>query len=387
MLDYQNTEYAYAHISTSQLKRERWILRLLQSKSLVQFGSRMTLQALNLGLPVENILRTTLFKKFCVGENLEQAIEHCKTMKDLDIDICYHYSIEGSTSEALSEQIFKEKMKILSQTKGFAALKCTGIINPIILRKKQQGLNLTTEEKAKFEGFKNRLFTLGDRAQASQCALQIDAEESWIQDIIDDLTFQMMVQYNKKKPVIYQTAQMYRHDTLAKLHKWYEESELQNFILAIKLVRGAYHEKENHFAAQHQIESAVHQHKKDTDKDYNNALKYLMTTPKLTAVFAGTHNEESVTLYTNLIDQTKHTMATTSQLYGMADHLTFNCQKQGYPSCKYVPYGPIQKVIPYLIRRAIENSSIQGEMNRELLMIETELKRREHDKKNHELAS
>ena len=221
-------------------------------------------------------------------------------------------------------------------------------------------------------------------AADSRIGVLVDAEESWIQNTVDALTMQMMDAFNRDRVVVYNTIQLYRHDRLAFLKHSYEAAHEKGFVLGAKLVRGAYMEKERKRADQLSYPSPIQPNKEATDRDYDLGVTFCIQHIEDIALIVASHNENSNLLAARLLEQRNlplnHPHVHFSQLYGMSDNITFNLAKAGCPVSKYLPFGPIKDVIPYLMRRAQENSSVSGQTGRELGLIKKELKRREENR-------
>jgi len=384
-LSFENLENAFASKSNKELKKSFWLFTLMNKQSLTNVGTFFIKLALELKFPIKNIIKNTLFKQFCGGEDLLTCNEtmnnlyKCKVLSILD------YSVEAS----VTEEAFKENMlEIISSIKkaseskqiAFAVFKSTALVDKNLLEKVQSKKTLSAIEQRNFDYFKSRFENICREAQNDGVKVLIDAEESWIQEVIDDLALDMMRKYNTLKPIVFNTFQMYRKDKYAQLETWIKISKQEHFYLGVKLVRGAYLQKEIEYGADNQIPPVVFSKKELTDESYNKALRLIIQNSRKVAICAGSHNEESNYLLLKLLQEFEvpinHAHIYVSQLLGMSDHITFNMAKAGFNASKYVPYGPVQEVMPYLFRRAEENTSIAGQTSRELNLLKNELKRR-----------
>lgn len=386
-IDFKNTKIAFASKSDAQLKKAFWMFRMMQSGTLVSIGSRLANFGLSLGLPIKGMIKKTIYEHFVGGESISNCEDAIDNLAKYNIGTILDYSVEGKKEEAAFEAVKKETIKTIQKAKDddripFSVFKITGLARFHLLEKVSAGKALTSSENKEWERVENRVLEICKYANSINQAIFIDAEESWIQNAIDQLAMEMMAKFNKSKPLIFNTIQLYRKDRLEYLKKVHQEAYEQNFILAVKLVRGAYMEKERERAYDKGYESPIQNNKNETDKDFNAALEYCLENIKTIAICAGTHNEESNILLIELMKKLEipnnHSHVNFSQLYGMSDNLSFNLSHQGYLVSKYVPYGPIKDVMPYLIRRAEENTAMKGQMSRELKLIEQEIKRRKN---------
>lgn len=385
MIDFQNTEISFERKTNQDLKKMSWLFGMMSKPWLVQWGSKLTLWGLSIGLPIQGLIRKTIFDQFCGGVSLEDSKKTIEALAQYQVETVLDYGAEAKSSEADFEKTLHEFISVLdfaaeNKSVEIISAKITGIASFDILEKKSAGIPLTEIEQKSWEKTMSRLDQLCQHAEQKKVSLFIDAEESWIQQAIDDATDEMMAKYNREAPIVYNTFQMYRHDRLDFLKASLKKAEAGAYILAAKIVRGAYMEKERARALEKGYASPIQKTKMDTDRDYNEALLFCFENMQNTALCLASHNEQSTRLLVDLIEEKgvdkKHPHLSFCQLYGMSDHLTFNLAKAGFKVGKYVPFGPIKDVVPYLIRRAQENSSVNGEVGRELQMIQKELKRR-----------
>jgi proline dehydrogenase len=384
-LSFENTEIAFRHSTNSDLKRAYWLFRIINVNFLVKIGPPITNFAVAIGLPIKPLIKATIFKHFCGGETIEGCNNTIKNLHDSGVGTILDYSIEGEDDEAVFDNTRDEIIRTIVRASGDKAVpitvfKVTGVGRFSLLEKLDEGLELTVTEKAEWKKIQNRVLSICEKAYKTGVPVMIDAEETWIQKTIDLLALDMMGRFNKEKAIVYNTYQLYRHDKLQSLKNDYEQAVDDNFILGAKIVRGAYMEKERKRAEEMGYPSPIQPTKEAADYDYNEALKFSIKHIDRIAIVAGTHNEKSCQLLAELLNDKnidpKNPHAYFSQLLGMSDNLSFNLADAGYNVVKYVPYGPIKAVLPYLFRRAQENTAIAGQMSRELGLIVKEMKRR-----------
>jgi len=385
-LNLDDTAIAFQALDNSELKNAYRLFKMMNYNGLMELGTMVTQWALKKNLPVEGIIKSTIFKQFCGGETIEEVKEVIDTLERYQVHAILDYGVEAKESEA----DFDKTAQYLIDTIQYAteepyinitSSKITGLIRFELLEKVSANESLTSEEQAEYNRGLQRVKAVSQAAHDTKVQIYFDAEESWIQQAIDDIVTQMMQQFNCDDPIVFNTVQLYRHDRLQFLKDAYEQSLSDCYTLAVKLVRGAYMEKERARAAELGYEDPIQPNKVATDKDFNLALDFCMQHIGKIAVSCATHNEKSTMHLANLIDKgalpNNHPLISFAQLYGMSDHLTFNLSQAGYYVAKYLPYGPVKEVIPYLIRRAAENSSVDGQWSREFNLVEAEMKRRD----------
>lgn len=384
-LSFENTEIAFRHSSNTDLNRAYWLFRIININFLVKIGPPVTNFAIKIGLPIKSLIKATIFKHFCGGETIDECNNTIKNLYSGGVGTILDYSIEGEDDEAVFDNTRDEIIRTVIRAANDKAIpltvfKITGVGRFGLLEKLDTRQPLTDDEEKEWQRVQNRVLTICDKAHVSNVPVMIDAEESWIQETIDLLALTMMSRFNIKKAIVYNTYQMYRHDKLASLLNDHQIAVSEGFILGAKIVRGAYMEKERKRAEENGYPSPIQPDKKATDLDYDSALDYCTSNVDKIAFIAGTHNEESCRLLAELLDSKqidhKHPHVYFSQLLGMSDNLSFNLADAQYNVAKYVPYGPIKAVLPYLFRRAQENTAIAGQMSRELSLIVKERKRR-----------
>ncbi|MDO1445016.1 proline dehydrogenase family protein [Rhodocytophaga aerolata] len=384
-VSFEDTATAFASKSDLELKKMHLLFAAMNSNALVSTGTFFMKAALKFGLPIKSPIKHTLFEQFCGGESIAECEDAIQELANYHIKTILDYSVEGEKTEAGFDATTQEILATIDRAKGdpnipFSVFKVTGIAATRLLEKKQSDSPLSEAEKISFAKVANRVDTICKRAHENNVRIFIDGEESWIQETIDELAYEMMRKYNKEQPIIYNTFQMYLTASLNKLKDALHNAVMHNYYLGAKLVRGAYMEKEREEARRRGIPDPVQPDKESTDEDFDKALLFCMNEKQRIAICSGSHNEHSNYYLTVLMD--KHGLAPNdsrvyfAQLYGMSDHISYNLAKAGYNVAKYVPYGPIESVMPYLFRRAEENTSIAGQSSREFNLIQKELRRR-----------
>lgn len=398
-ISFDNTENAFAYKDERALQKARFLFSSMGIAPLVKLGTLVTPWAIRAGLPIRGLIRKTIFEQFVGGETLQETAAVVKTLGNFQVQVILDYGVEGGDyGEEGLDHACEEFLRVIEYAATqpnipFMSIKVTGLarfgllekLDTAALAKSGYEGRVHTEvldeaEKAEWSRVVDRMHRICMVAAAKNVGVLIDAEETWIQDPVDALSMQMMARYNIGKAVVYNTIQLYRHDRLQFLKDSYHAAEQQGFILGAKLVRGAYMEKERKRAEEQNYRSPIQPNKEATDRDYNQAVAYCIEHIERIATIVASHNENSNLLATRLLQEKQlplhHAHIHFSQLYGMSDNITFNLAKAGCPVSKYLPFGPIQDVIPYLMRRAQENSSVSGQTGRELALIKKELARR-----------
>ena len=384
-MKFDNTQKAYQLKTNRDLKKAYYLFLLFSSEKLVSIGSSITRLILRMKLPVSYIFKITFFSQFCAGLNKKESLKAVDSLKSYKILSYLHYAVEAVKTEKGMEISKNNTLETLSFSKEnkalpFSVFKATSLGPINLFKKKSSGIALTDSEKNEWKRIELRIDTCCAAAKKIGVKMLIDAEESWIQPAIDEIAESLMEKYNKMTPVIYTTLQMYRKDRMIYMKNLYDKATKRDFKVGIKLVRGAYIEKENLKAYELGKPSPICESKELTDQNFNNGLDYMLSKLNIGSLFMGSHNEQSILRVTKWMSKNKisknHPHIWFSQLYGMADHISFNLASSGYQVVKYVPYGPVNEVIPYLIRRAEENTSITGQTPRELSLIKKELERR-----------
>jgi proline dehydrogenase len=383
-ISFDNTEVAFKHKSDAELKRAKWLFSMFNYGWAVKYGPPLTSLALKLRIPIKRMVRNTIFDQFCGGENIEECGVTADMLHQRGVGSILDYSVEGVEDEATFNQNVEEIKQTIYAAKAedkypFAVFKCTGIGRFEIFHKASEG-RLNESDKEEFDRIVKRVEDICNTAVSEGVRLLIDAEETWIQDSIDDLVLMMMQKHNTSEIWVYNTLQMYRTDRLDYLQNTVEIARQAGFKMGYKLVRGAYMEKERERALDYDYESPIQPTKEATDQNFDAGLRMCFEHRDLIATCLGTHNENSSKLLTELMAKeniaNNDTRFWFAQLFGMSDNISFNLAQAGYNVAKYLPYGPIQAVLPYLGRRAEENSSVSGQVGREMSLIVDELSRR-----------
>jgi proline dehydrogenase len=380
-----NTEIAFSSKSNGELRQSYYLFRLIGNPTFVSFGKHATNIALSLRIPIGWAIKGNIFKQFCGGETIAECARATKILDQFHIGTILDYSVEGKESESDFDHTRDETLQTIRTAKGnphipFCVFKVTGVARFALLEKVNAKEKLTDSEVAEWQRVRQRVDDICALANQTGTPLFIDAEDSWIQDAIDDLVDEMMEKYNHETAIVYNTVQLYRHDRLAFLKSSHQKAIRGNYYLGLKLVRGAYMEKERLRAAEKGYRDPIQPDKSTCDKDFDLALDYCIEHIDRISICAGTHNEKSSLYLASLMDKKGISRSDKrvffAQLFGMSDHISFNLANAGFNVAKYVPYGPIREVVPYLIRRAQENTSVKGQTGRELSLILKEMKRR-----------
>lgn len=386
-IDFSNTEIAFAHLSDKELKKTAWLFNMMNKPLLVKYGSALALWAVENGIPpAEWAVRKTVFSQFVGGTTLLDSQPSIERLAEHNTLTILDYGAEAKETELDFNHTMNENIRAIDfanrSVKSIPVIstKVTGLMRFNLLERIQSAETLTKEEVAEYRNALKRLDAICYHASKKNVAVFIDAEESWIQDSIDHLVWLMMRRYNKQQVVVYNTFQFYRHDRLQFLTESYDRAQKEGFLLGAKLVRGAYMEKERARAQEMNYPDPINADKVATDDLYNTALRFCIDHLDTMAVCNASHNAHSNLLQVELMEKKglakNHPNTLFSQLYGMSDNLTFNLAKAGFRVAKYLPYGQVKEVIPYLIRRAQENTSVTGDAGRELKLVREEVKRR-----------
>ena len=389
MISFENTEIAFQSKSDKDLERAYWLFKIVGSPTLVKLGKWSTNAALSAGLPVKGLIKKTIFRQFCGGESIATCEETMRTLSRFGIGTILDYSVEGKTSEEDFDSTVDEIIRTIEKAEQqnhipFAVFKVTGIARFGILEKANlENTVLNDLEKGELSSVIERIDSICRTAHSKSIPVFIDAEETWIQDTIDRIALDMMRKYNKEKAIVFNTLQMYRHDRLAYLKECIDICRSEHIKLGIKLVRGAYMEKERERAQKMAYPSPIQPDKESTDRDFDLALELMLKNLNVVSFCAGTHNEKSSMFLTQLMGDQEIGSGDKriyfAQLLGMSDHISYNLSYNGFNVAKYVPYGPIKEVMPYLLRRADENTSVAGQTGRELSLIIKEKERRKKE--------
>ena len=401
-ISFDDTEVAFAHRTNNELKQAYRLFYMMGMPWLVQLGSRLAPWSIKAGLPVKGLIRKTIFKQFVGGETLQQTISVVQKLSEYNVQVILDYGVEGKEGEDSFDHACEEFIGVINfaatqNNIPFMSVKVTGFARFSLLEKldalmhSAQGTSLincyniavqqlSAVEKEEWQRVYERMKRICLAAKKGNIGFLVDAEETWIQDPVDALTMAMMDEFNRGQLVLYNTIQLYRHDRLKFLKLSYKAADERNFLLGAKLVRGAYMEKERRRASEKGYTSPIQPNKEACDNDYNEAVKFCIDHLDKIGLIVASHNEYSNLLATQLLQEKSlplsHPHIHFSQLYGMSDNITYNLAKAGCSVSKYLPFGPIKDVVPYLMRRAQENTSVGGQTSRELSLIKKELKRR-----------
>jgi len=387
MVSFDNTQIAFIAKSDSDLRKSYFLFKLISNPLLVKYGGGLAPLGLKLGF--KGLIKNTIFKQFVGGENISDCAKTVEELGKFNIGTILDYSVEGKESEEDFEHCRKETIETIHRAKNdknipFCVFKVTGLARFELLEKVSAREILSKTEEAEYEKVQQRVFHICEEANKNNTAIFMDAEESWIQQAIDNLADENMARFNKNDPIVYNTFQMYRKDRLDYLKKTLEAAKAGGFHVGAKLVRGAYMEKERKRAQEKNYPSPIQDSKENSDRDYNLALDFCIENIDRMGLCAGTHNEKSSLHLVELMQKkglaNNNNRVYFSQLLGMSDHISYNLSQAGYNVAKYVPYGPVKEVLPYLIRRAQENTSVKGQTGRELSLIIKEKERRKKAK-------
>lgn len=384
-IQFDDTEVAFSYKSDRELRKANFIFSLVNHPWISSIATGLAKAGLALHLPVKGLIRSTVFEHFCGGETIEQSDRTIQTLSKFHVGTILDFSAEGAHDEDGFDHTTEEILKTVERAKNskgvpFAVFKCTGLATMALLEKVQSKQQLTTEEQEAFNHFHGRVERICARAFENNVPVMIDAEDSWIQNPIDEVAYEMMRKYNQKQAIVFNTFQMYRKDMPDNLRKAFHDAAMHNYYLGVKMVRGAYMEKEADRAEKMGYENPIWPTKQATDDAFNKSLAFCLDNKQRISLLCGSHNEYSNQYLTVLME--KHGLKNSdnriwfAQLLGMSDNISFNLAKAGYNVAKYVPYGPVELVMPYLIRRAEENTSVAGQSSRELTLIRKEIARR-----------
>ncbi|UOQ74528.1 proline dehydrogenase family protein [Hymenobacter cellulosilyticus] len=388
-ISFTDTAVAFASKSDLELRKMYARFAAMNNNTLVKTGGGLMKTALKWHLPVKFLIKKTIFEQFCGGETIRECLPVIEELGRYNIGTILDYSVEGEGNDKSFDHTRDEILATIdlahrSTHIPFSVFKVTGVADSGLLEKVQSGKSLTAAEQKSYDLAKARVDAICARAHQYGVRVFVDAEESWFQDTIDTLAYEMMAKYNRESAIVWNTYQLYRHDRLEAIQQAYTAAVQGNYYLGGKLVRGAYMEKEGRVATQRGYQNPINPTKEATDQLYDEALRYCVTHADRISICAGTHNEASSLLLTELMHEAGLRPGDPriwfAQLYGMSDNLTYNLANAGYNTAKYVPYGPVESVMPYLLRRADENTAIAGQSSREFLLIQKEIARRKAQK-------
>lgn len=382
---FDNTETAFKLKSDSELERAYFLFKMISKEPLVKIGTTVTKFALNLNLPVEGLIRSTVFDHFCGGVNERDCMSTVDKLFDAGVASVLDFSVEGKEEDAQFDTTSNKVIELTKFAKNkeampFSVFKPTGFGRLKIWQKITEKQPMTDAEELEWKRIEDRYDQVSKEANGFNIRLLIDAEESWMQDAADELCERMMEKYNTERPIVFNTLQCYRWDRLEYLKTLHQRAKNKGYKLGFKIVRGAYLEKENERAIEKGYRTPICESKKATDDNFNEIMKYIMDNLTDIELFVGTHNESSTYLAMDLMEKKDISKNDDriwfGQLFGMSDHITFNLGAEGYNVAKYIPFGPVKDVMPYLIRRAEENTSVAGQTSRELTLLKKEKARR-----------
>jgi len=389
MVSFDSTEIAFRIKSDRELDKAYWLFRAISNRTLVRIGGFLSNLAINIRFPIRWVVKPTIYSHFCGGETIEDCLPTVTKLSQYNVKSILDYSVEGKEDPVEIQAALEETLHTLDNAAKnefipFTVFKPTAFAISEMLEKKSAAEPLSTEQEKEADNFRSRIDTLCKKAYDLKVPIMVDAENYCFQKFIDEMVMEMMEKYNRSHTIVYNTYQMYRWDRMGIFRHDLELARSQNFYLGIKFVRGAYMEKERERAERLGYPSPIHPDKESTDRDFNDALTFAVKNIDRVSIFNGTHNEKSSLHLAQLME--KHSIPKNdprcyfSQLYGMSDHITFNLAHKSYNVAKYLPYGPVSSVLPYLIRRTEENTSIAGQTSREMNMIIRERKRRKSAK-------
>jgi proline dehydrogenase len=385
MLSFDNTEIAFSYKTNTDLSRARMLFSTIKNPGLVKAGKSLTYFALNMHIPIDWAIKPTLYKHFVGGESLDECEKTVKLLRKFKVHSILDYSVEGGKNIETMQRTLDETLRsVIHAGKHpdipFAVFKPTAFASQEVLTRASENKNIDSETATAIKFFKDSVEKLSKTAYEHDIPIMIDAEDSWYQPFVDQVVTEMMEKYNSKKAIVYNTLQMYRTDRLEFLKQALRKAEEGNYYLGIKFVRGAYMEKERKRAAEQGYPSPIQPDKAATDKNYDAGIEFSVNNLHRISIFNGSHNELSNLLLTQQMEKLglarNDNRIWFSQLYGMSDHISFNLASEGYNVAKYIPYGPVRNILPYLLRRAEENTSIAGQTGRELSLLEQERLRR-----------
>ena len=389
-IDFENLEIAFKDKSNAQLRQANMLFKVMNNAGMVKVGKHMVNLAFSIHFPIKGIIRNTIYKHFVGGVSIEDCSKTIENLAKRNVGIILDYAMEGEESEELFDATCAEIIRTIEfahQNKNnvpFSAFKITGIGRFVLLAKKSDEAELSDEETEELERVYNRVDSIFRKGHELGVPVLIDAEHSWIQPYLDKLVLEMMEKYNKEKAIVQNTYQMYRHDSCDRIKEHLKHATDKGVLFGLKIVRGAYMEIERTRAELLGYNSPIHPNKPATDKDFDNVIRHLIQQIDKVNLMVATHNEESTQLLVSKFSKfnlpVNHPNIYFSQLYGMSDHITFNLAAKGFNVVKYVPYGEVKTMMPYLFRRAEENSSMRGQTSRELQFIKQEIKRRRNVK-------
>lgn len=388
-VSFDDTANTFRYKSDSRLRKANFIFTIVNHPFISRLATGAVKLGMSWGLPIKGLVRATVFDHFCGGETIESTEGTVQHLGRFNVKTILDYSVEGKKTEEGFDKTAEEILNTFDKAKSsehipFCVFKMTGMGNGVLFEKIQSGQSLTSAEDDAYQKVRDRVDRICSKAAQMGIPVMVDAEESWLQNPVDQIVYEMMAKYNQTRAIVFNTYQLYRSDMLGNLKDAFHRAAMHNYFLGVKLVRGAYMEKERERASEKGYPSPICTTKEETDTRFNKALVFCLDNKQRVSILCGSHNEYSNHFLTVLMQ--KHSMLPSdkrvwfAQLLGMSDNISFNLANAGYNVAKYVPYGPVEAVMPYLLRRASENTSVAGQSSRELSMIRKELSRRRKSK-------
>ena len=388
-IDFQNTEIAFQNKSNFEIRRANLLFRTMAFPGLVKVFKKVVSFCLKLHIPINGIIKATVFKQFVGGETPDECHNQVENLYKAKVYSVLDYSAEGKKTEEAFDHTKETTISTIefagkNRHVPFAVFKPSGIGRFELYTKVSEGKELSPAEKEEWQRVRDRYYEISQKAFDYSVPVMVDAEETWIQKAIDDLVIELMMKFNKEKAIVWNTTQMYRKDRLEFLKKSIEHARKNNYFYGVKTVRGAYIEKERARAKRLGYDDPMQKTKPDTDRDFDGATQLLIENADICSVMVATHNANSVQVCADLMKannmENDDNRVWIAQLFGMSDNISMNAAELGYNVIKYLPFAPVSDVMPYLFRRAEENTSVKGQTSRELELISTELKRRQNGK-------
>lgn len=377
------SDSAFSHYSISQLRRTKVLFKILQNPLVSWFSGFVPHIPILLRLPfVKSLIKHYIFSHFCGGEDWKEVHQSALKLQKQNILSSLDYSVECKQTEQDYETTKKVLLNVLEEAKNlshipFCVLKITGLGRFALLEKIHNGQTLSDNEKAEWQRVQSRFDSICEKAVDCNTKLLVDAEESWIQKPIDNIVKRAMKRHNQNEPMIYNTYQLYLKAKYEQLKTDWEKAKEKGYILGSKLVRGAYMEKETKRAVKMHLPNPIQPSKAKCDQDFNDSLKFCLKHIDDFGIYIGTHNIESTQKARQLMQEygiaKSDERVFFSQLLGMREILSYELAQQDYLVSKYTPFGKIAEVIPYLLRRIQENSSVKDQLNDEIKVITREL--------------
>lgn len=385
---FSNTKEAFSLKSNFELLRAQFLFNIIKNRTLVKYSTLLTNFALKFYLPVTPIIKMTVFNHFCGGVSELDCNPVIKKMYDKRVSSVLDFSTEAFNSEIEFDNCYDKKISIIEFIKDrpeipFVVFKPTCLGSLDLFKKKTIHEDLSDKDNILWNRVVERFKGVCQKAYDNDIKILIDAEEVFVQKAIDDLALLMMRKFNREMPIVFNTVQMYRWDRLKYLSDLLNDKANNGLIFGFKLVRGAYMEKERLIAKSLNVKSPICITKNETDSNFNSGLDFVFNNLDRISLVCGSHNEDSVIKIMEIMKNKNLKVSDDKiwfgQLFGMSDNVTFNLAKMGYNTFKILPFGPVRNLMPYLIRRAEENTSVKGQTGRELQLILNERRRRKEN--------